>query len=94
MGAHVARIGTWRELNHGYKVVAEFNQEKCTHCGLCFMADVDGTHPSNSMQPMTIEQYLMEPEGSQRPLEKSGSTQFTSGLGGGTVNVSPIIEEF
>lgn len=92
-GASVAKVGAWNDLNLGYKVVAEIDQAKCIHCGLCYIACEDGAHQSISIQPTPIDQYLQSPDSSHRHLEKSGRSEFMSGLGNGSVNVFKVIEQ-
>ena len=92
-GASVSKIGSWSELNLGYKVVAKINQDKCIHCGLCYIACEDGAHQSISFQPTPVEQYLESSEGKGRQLERSGRSQYMSGMGDGNINVYRIIEE-
>jgi dihydropyrimidine dehydrogenase (NAD+) subunit PreA len=45
-GATVPRVGDWADLDLGYKVVAQIDQSKCIHCGLCYIACEDGAHQS------------------------------------------------
>ena len=46
VGKSVPRIKTWGDLDLNYKVVAEIDQQKCIHCGLCYIACEDGAHQS------------------------------------------------
>lgn len=94
IGASVSRIGDWGDLNLGYKVVANINQEKCINCGLCYSACEDGAHQSIDINPTTLEAYLAKMNGNGRKqLERSGRSEFMSGLGDGKVNVYTIVEE-
>ena len=34
----------WNDLNLGYKVIAEIDQDKCIGCELCYIACEDGAH--------------------------------------------------
>ena len=45
-GKSVPRLKPWGELDLNYKVVAEIDQAKCIHCGLCYVACEDGCHQS------------------------------------------------
>ena len=45
-GLSVPRIKSWGELDLNYKIVSSIDQEKCIHCGLCFIACEDGCHQS------------------------------------------------
>ena len=42
VGRSVPRIKPWGDLDLNYKVVAEIDQQKCIHCGLCYIACEDG----------------------------------------------------
>ena len=46
VGLSLPRIKTWGELDLNYKIVAHINQQKCIHCGLCYIACEDGCHQS------------------------------------------------
>ncbi len=46
VGQSTPRIKSWGELDLNYKVVAEIDQSKCIHCGLCYVACEDGCHQS------------------------------------------------
>src|SRR3954470_14104359 len=41
VGKSVPRIKPWGELDLNYKIVAEIDQDKCIHCGLCYIACED-----------------------------------------------------
>ncbi len=90
IGASVQRIGDWSQLNLGYKVVAQIDQKKCIHCGLCYSACEDGAHQSISIEPTPVEMFVSD---AGKQLEKSGRSHFMPGLGDGVVNVYRIIEE-
>jgi len=45
-GKALPNITDWGDLNLGHKVVAEIDQAKCVHCGLCYIACEDGCHQS------------------------------------------------
>ena len=45
-GKAVPNITDWGDLDLSYKVVAEIDQSKCVHCGLCYIACEDGCHQS------------------------------------------------
>ncbi len=46
VGRSVPFIRPWGDLDLNYKVVAEIDQSKCIHCGLCYIACEDGAHQS------------------------------------------------
>ncbi|MBX3420454.1 MAG: NAD-dependent dihydropyrimidine dehydrogenase subunit PreA [Pirellulaceae bacterium] len=92
-GASVQRVGDWGDLNLGYKVVAQIDQQKCIHCGLCYAACEDGAHQSIRLLPTPIDQYLATyGAGATSQLQRSGRSQFMPGLGDGRVNVYTIQE--
>lgn len=44
IGKSVPAITTWEELDINYHIVAHINQDKCIHCGLCYIACEDTAH--------------------------------------------------
>ena len=49
IGKSVPAITNWEDLDINYHHVAKINQDKCIHCGLCYIACEDGSHQSISM---------------------------------------------
>jgi dihydropyrimidine dehydrogenase (NAD+) subunit PreA len=58
IGASVQRIGDWADLDLGYKVVAHINQNKCIHCGLCYIACDDGAHQSIAKRGISEDEFV------------------------------------
>src|SRR5438132_4320720 len=56
VGLSVPRIKTWGELDLNYKIVAEIDQKKCIHCGLCYIACEDGAHQSIRWDPVRVRE--------------------------------------
>ena len=52
------RIKSWGELDLNYKIVARIDQEKCIHCGLCYIACEDGCHQSIRWDRHRTADYL------------------------------------
>ncbi len=46
IGKSVDTITHWEDLDINYHHVAQINQEKCIHCGLCYIACEDTSHQS------------------------------------------------
>lgn len=46
IGKSVPALTQWEELDLNYHIVAHINQEKCIHCGLCYIGCEDGSHQS------------------------------------------------
>ena len=44
IGKSLPVMTNWEELDINYHIVAHINQEKCIHCGLCFIACEDTAH--------------------------------------------------
>jgi dihydropyrimidine dehydrogenase (NAD+) subunit PreA len=44
IGASVPKITHWEDLDINYHIVANINQDKCVHCGLCYIACEDTSH--------------------------------------------------
>ncbi|MCL1594931.1 MAG: NAD-dependent dihydropyrimidine dehydrogenase subunit PreA [Actinomycetia bacterium] len=43
-GLSVAKVTDWQDLDINYVVKADIDQDKCIHCGLCYVACQDGAH--------------------------------------------------
>ena len=50
IGKSVPHLTQWEELDINYHIVANIDQEKCIHCGLCYIACEDGSHQSIDLQ--------------------------------------------
>lgn len=46
IGKSVPTLTNWEDLDINYHIVAEINQDKCVHCGLCYIACEDASHQS------------------------------------------------
>ena len=46
VGKSVEKITHWEDLDINYHIVANINQNKCIHCGLCYIACEDASHQS------------------------------------------------
>jgi dihydropyrimidine dehydrogenase (NAD+) subunit PreA len=46
IGKSVEKIAHWEDLDINYHHIASINQDKCIHCGLCYIACEDGAHQS------------------------------------------------
>jgi dihydropyrimidine dehydrogenase (NAD+) subunit PreA len=44
IGKSVNNITHWEDLDINYHHVANINEEKCIHCGLCYIACEDTSH--------------------------------------------------
>ena len=44
IGKSVNTLTSWEELDINFHIVANINQDKCIHCGLCFIACEDTSH--------------------------------------------------
>ena len=44
IGKSVPALTQWEELDMNYHIVAHINQDKCIHCGLCYIGCEDGSH--------------------------------------------------
>jgi dihydropyrimidine dehydrogenase (NAD+) subunit PreA len=49
IGKSIPALTNWEELDINYHIVANINQDKCIHCGLCYIACEDASHQSISM---------------------------------------------
>ena len=49
IGLSVPTLTKWEELDINYHHIARINQDKCIHCGLCYIACEDTSHQSISL---------------------------------------------
>lgn len=94
VGRSVGDVGDWSDLDIGYKVVAEIDQEKCVHCGLCYIACEDGAHQSIEITRLPMKEYGARFTG--KVMERSGvsgGVPYMAGLGGGYVNVVEVDQD-
>lgn len=49
IGKSVPTLTHWEELDINYHIVANINQDKCIHCGLCYISCEDGSHQAISL---------------------------------------------
>lgn len=50
IGKSVDTITHWEDLDINYHHIAKINQDKCIHCGLCYIACEDTSHQSINME--------------------------------------------
>jgi dihydropyrimidine dehydrogenase (NAD+) subunit PreA len=46
VGKSVPTLTNWEDLDINYHIIAKINQDKCIHCGLCYIACEDTSHQS------------------------------------------------
>jgi dihydropyrimidine dehydrogenase (NAD+) subunit PreA len=92
VGLSVPRIKSWGELDLNYKIVAEIAQNRCIHCGLCYIACEDGAHQSIRCERVPLSEFL-RCNGHQAQVLRSGGLEVLPGAGGDTINVYRIKED-
>jgi dihydropyrimidine dehydrogenase (NAD+) subunit PreA len=85
VGKSVPRIKSWGELDLNFKIVAQIDQQKCIHCGLCYIACEDGAHQSIRWERIPTAEFLKQ-EGCQAQVVRSGGIDVLPGSGGDIVN--------
>jgi len=61
IGKSVDTITHWEDLDINYHHIAKINQDKCIHCGLCYIACEDTSHQSiNSEYGMPYNKYTIK----------------------------------
>jgi dihydropyrimidine dehydrogenase (NAD+) subunit PreA len=95
VGRTVPRVGGWADLDLGYKVVAEIDQDVCIHCGLCYIACEDGAHQSirRTQVPEAVFAAEAAQNGSTTAITHSGGVRVVAGAGAGYVNRYEINQE-
>jgi dihydropyrimidine dehydrogenase (NAD+) subunit PreA len=83
VGKSAPRIKQWGDLDLNYKIVAEIHQDKCIHCGLCYIACEDGAHQSIAWEKVPTDEFVAA--NGQAP-HCSGGVEVLAGAGDGTVN--------
>ncbi len=84
VGRSVERIKPWGELDLNYKVVAEIDQDKCIHCGVCYIACEDGCHQSIHWDKVPLADHLAAYPHPPGTFDSGGHTLVPGG--GETVN--------
>jgi dihydropyrimidine dehydrogenase (NAD+) subunit PreA len=46
----VNTLTNWEDLDINFHVIANIDQDKCIHCGLCYIACEDGSHQSINLK--------------------------------------------
>jgi dihydropyrimidine dehydrogenase (NAD+) subunit PreA len=92
VGRSVPRIKTWGELDLNYKVVAEIDQDKCIHCGLCYIACEDGAHQSIRWDRVPLSEFV-KVDGQAAHMIRSGGFEVLPGAGGDAINVYSIKQD-
>lgn len=92
VGLSTPHIKDWGELDLNYKVVAEIDQDKCVHCGLCYIACEDGCHQSIKWEKIPVDDYI-KTNGHKADLLRSGGITVVPGAGEDTVNIFTINQD-
>jgi dihydropyrimidine dehydrogenase (NAD+) subunit PreA len=63
VGLSIKNITHWEELDINYHITAKIDQEKCIHCGLCYIACEDTSHQSIDIRKgMPYNTYTIKEE--------------------------------
>src|SRR5207302_5594934 len=92
VGRSMPHLKTWGELDLNYKIVAEIDQNKCIHCGLCYIACEDVAHQSIRKDSLPLRDFV-HANGHAEHLRHSGGTEVFPGAGGDAINVYHIKED-
>ncbi len=90
IGKSVPRIKNWGDLDLNYKVVAEIDQHKCIHCGLCYIACEDGAHQSIRWERVPMAEFV---KSNGHQVHRSGGVEVLAGAGGDVVNLFTIKQD-
>lgn len=50
IGKSVPTLTSWEDLDINFHIIANINQDKCIHCGLCYIACEDTSHQSINLE--------------------------------------------
>ncbi|MBX3395668.1 MAG: NAD-dependent dihydropyrimidine dehydrogenase subunit PreA [Phycisphaerae bacterium] len=98
-GKAAPNIVDWGDLDLSYKVVAEIDQSKCVHCGLCYIACEDGCHQSIKWEKMPLADFEKSygANGSfinpNMEATRSGGVNCLPGAGDGYVGIFTINQD-
>jgi dihydropyrimidine dehydrogenase (NAD+) subunit PreA len=92
VGRSVPRIKIWGELDLNFKLIADIDQHKCIHCGLCYIACEDGAHQSINREQVSMRTFV-ESNGHAPQIVRSGGFEVLPGAGGDLVNVYTINDQ-
>ncbi len=91
VGQSVPRIMSWGDLDLNYKVVAEISEDKCIHCGLCYIACEDGCHQSINIDSIGVNDYIKN--NGHAPMMQSGGVTVVAGAGQDRINLFSINQD-
>ncbi len=89
-GRSLPRLKTWGELDFNYKIVADIDQHKCVHCGLCYIACEDGAHQSIRWDRVGVADFV---KCNGHEVIRSGGVDVLPGAGADTINVFTIKQD-
>src|SRR5262245_13677357 len=82
VGKSASRIKPWGDLDLNYKIIAEIDETKCIHCGLCYIACEDGAHQAIRWDRVPATEY----SAANGQVRQSGGVPVLPGAGDGAVN--------
>jgi dihydropyrimidine dehydrogenase (NAD+) subunit PreA len=89
VGKSSPRVRPWGELDLNYKLLAEIDQSKCIHCGLCYAACEDGAHQAIRWERVQLDDWLRQSSNAEK-VQKSAGIPIVPGAGAGYVNVFTV----
>ncbi|MEE9212336.1 MAG: NAD-dependent dihydropyrimidine dehydrogenase subunit PreA [Phycisphaeraceae bacterium] len=93
-GRSAERIKDWSDLDLSYKVVAEIDQDKCIHCGLCYIACEDGCHQSINIESIPVAEFLKSNgDGRAEHYIQSSGYSALPGAGADRINIFTIKQD-
>lgn len=90
VGKSTSRIKSWGELDLNFKLVAEIDQHKCIHCGLCYIACEDGAHQSIRRDQVPVSEFLRR---NHATIHRSGGLDVVPAAGGDLISLYTIKQE-
>jgi len=94
VGRSAADLVAWSDLDPAYRVVAEIDQTKCIHCGLCYVACEDGVAQAVRLIRVPEGEFTARTgKSAPKVMGYAGGIRYVARYRKGHVNVVEVIEE-
>jgi dihydropyrimidine dehydrogenase (NAD+) subunit PreA len=88
-GVAAAKLRPWGELDLNFQAVAEINQAKCIHCGICYASCEDGCYQAIKWEKTPRDMYV-HIYGQPRKLKGEAAPNMQLDVDGGAIDVFTV----